>query len=322
MDGKPAALTWDTEWIAEPEALERFAALAATEAIFGLDTETVGWETGNERLALVQIGLPSKRLVGLIDALALKDMKPLEALLSSPTPQLVAHNAPFEERQFGRFGIKLRGIRDTLVLARKYRPDLPNHTLQTCVRHLLGVELRKEEQTSDWSLRPLSPEQLRYAALDAEIAVALHAVLAELEQRVAVNPAFDIDALMKDLAVTIARRLEISKPIAAELALLHAKEEVLRETIRTKLIDGAPAYEGDWGKASVQRIKRTEVAPDLVRQLFPEFAARVIGEHVERQRLLAVMREFGVPADKIDLVTKIIGYTDRLSLSVKDFGTA
>jgi ATP-dependent Lhr-like helicase len=47
----------------------------------------------------------------------------------------------------------------------------------------LGLSLDKSEQTSDWSRRPLDADQVRYAALDAEILLELHERLSSLEQQ-------------------------------------------------------------------------------------------------------------------------------------------
>lgn len=309
---------WDFEWIDTEEALTRWAEVLAAEAIISVDTETVGWDTGNERLCLIQIGIPTKRMVLVVDALAFPRLDILGPCLSNRTPNIVAHNAPFEEKQFGRYGIKLRGIIDTLTMARKLRGDLPNHTLQTCCRLLLDLDISKEEQTSDWSLRPLQPEQLLYARLDAEIAFLLYENLARLEAKLLIDPKLSVPDLMKQLAETITERIKLTKEIAPELAVIDARNEMLKEVIRNKLIQGEPEYEGSYGKCKVSKIKRTEINPQKVRSVFPELAENAISEYVERERFKTLMKEYGIPDQRLDEVCDITGYTDRLSLSVKD----
>lgn len=307
---------WPYSWISNAEQLNRAAEQISREQLISVDTETVGWETGNERLCLVQIGVSSKSEVILIDVLACGDLKPLEPALSSLSPTVIAHNASFEERQFGRYGIKLRGVRDTLQLARKLRPDLPNHTLQTCCRFLLGLDLSKAEQASDWSLRPLSDQQIDYARLDAEVTLKLYDVLAQIEDRLAIDPRLGVPQLMEQLAQTSFERMQLTKSIAADLAFLQAREMMIRETIRSRLVAGDSPYQGEFGKCRIARIKKTEVNPQKVKEQFPELAEQAVTEHVERARLLALMKEHGRDPKELESVLDIIGYNDRLYISI------
>ena len=73
-------------------------------------------------------------------------------------------------------GIALVHVVDTLDASRRTRGvELPGgHGLAMVCERELGMVLDKSEQTSDWDRRPLSAEQLRYAALDAEVLLALH----------------------------------------------------------------------------------------------------------------------------------------------------
>lgn len=309
---------WNFEWIDAPAMLERVCDSLKDEPLLSIDTETVGWESGNERLCLIQIGNPVTQQVFLIDPLAVPDLGRLEVILSKATPALVAHNASFEERQFARHGIKLRGLIDTLAMARKLRPDLPNHTLQTCCKLLLDIEISKAEQTSDWSARPLSNDQLRYAALDAEVALRLYAALAEMEQKLEVDVGLGVPELMQQLSQTVRNRFELLHDISPELALLNAREEMIRSTIRSKLIEGEPGYDGQYGSCKVNKIKNTEVNPDKVRRELPTIAELVISEHVDKKRLRAVMKEHGIDERMFDKVSDIIGYVDRMTLTLGD----
>jgi len=306
------------EWIKTSADLSRLSAELEPEPILSVDTETHGWETGNERLCLVQIGAPTRKQVWLIDILAINDPSPIAGILEAATPLIIAHNASFEERQFARYKIKLKGVRDTLTMARTLRPDLPNHTLRTCCRLLLSKELSKEQQTSDWSCRPLSDQQVAYARLDAEVALELYDYLALLEEKVLRDLAADLPVLMEEYATILRRKFELTAQISHELAFLCARQEKIRETIRSKLIDGADGYDGPFGKCLINKVKRTEVNPQKVREMFPEFAAEVIQDFVDRKRFDAVARERGLPKNTIELVLDTIGYTDRLTLALKD----
>ncbi len=310
--------SYEFEWINTAEELSRVAEGLAGQPILSVDTETSGWQVGNEQLCLIQIGVPTEKRVVLVDVLKTGAPTALAPVLSAPTPLIIAHNASFEERQFARYDMKVKGVRDTLTMARQLRPDLPNHTLRTCCKLLLGLELSKTEQVSDWSARPLSEEQVAYARLDAEVALSLYDYLAALEERAARELDLDVPALLKEYNYVVRQKFEISRDISHELAFLQAREGKLKEAIRQRLIDGAPQYEGPLGKCSIQKVKRTEVNPVRVREVFPEFADDVIQEFVDRKRFDAVAKERGLPKNAIESVLDTVGFNDRLNIAIGD----
>ncbi|MBN8550226.1 MAG: hypothetical protein J0M12_12985, partial [Deltaproteobacteria bacterium] len=53
-------LSWKYEWVDSESQLAAVAEAVRTEEFVAIDTETAGWETGNERLCLIQIGLPTR----------------------------------------------------------------------------------------------------------------------------------------------------------------------------------------------------------------------------------------------------------------------
>ena len=74
----------------------------------------------------------------------------------------------------GRFWVSPE-VFDTMVESRRIRPEaLDGHTLAKVCDRELGASLDKSQQTSNWSRRQLDSEQLRYAALDAEVLLTLH----------------------------------------------------------------------------------------------------------------------------------------------------
>lgn len=310
--------TYAFEWATSAEDLSRVAEQLAGHPVLSVDTETSGWQIGNEQLCLIQIGVPSEKRVILVDVLKTGAPTPLAPILSAPTPLIIAHNASFEERQFARYDMKVKGIRDTLTMSRQLRPDLPNHTLRTCCKLLLGLELSKEEQSSDWSARPLSESQVAYARLDAEVAISLYEYLNQLDERASHELDLDIPGLLKEYNYVVRQRFDISREISHEMAFLQAREQKLKDVIRQKLIDGAPQYEGPLGRCLIQKVKRTEVNPGLVRSKFPEFADEVIQEYVDRKRFDAVAKERGLPKNAIEAVLDTVGYNDRLTIAVGD----
>ena len=315
MSAKPS---YDFDWVNNSDELEQAAATLVNEPLLSVDTETSGWQVGNEQLCLIQIGVPSTKRVILVDVLGTGAPKALEPILAAPTPLIVAHNASFEERQFARYDMKVKGVRDTLTMSRELRPDLPNHTLRTCCKLLLGLELSKEEQTSDWSARPLSNRQVDYARLDAEVALSLYGYLAELEERASRELDLEVPELIAEFSSVSRSKFDLMASIAHEYAFLQAREAKLREAIRQKMIEGAGPYDGPFGKASLSKVKRTEINPQRVREVFPEFAIEVIQEHVDRKRFDSVARERGLPKNAVESVLDTVGFYERLSLSLKD----
>ncbi|MFN5061548.1 MAG: hypothetical protein ACK5GN_01760 [Pseudomonadota bacterium] len=313
-----ATPSYPFDWIRSREELVQALDAIAAEPIISVDTETSGWQTGNEQLCLIQIGLPQARRVMLVDVLSTGAPDPLAPLLESPEQLFIAHNAPFEERQFARYDMKVKGVRDTLTMSRELRPDLPNHTLRTCCRLLLGIELSKDEQGSDWAARPLTDRQIDYARLDAEVAISLYQYLADLEAKVSAELELPVPDLMEEYARVVRRKLELTSAIAHELAFLRAREEKVKSTIRQKLIDGTAPYDGVVGVCSVQRVKRTEINTQLVRELYPEFAKEVVRESVERKKFETVAKEYGLPKNAIENVLETVGYNDRLILKLRD----
>ena len=313
-----AQTTWKISWINSLEQLNPYLDQLLKEDYLSVDTETVGWQTGNEKLALVQIGLPSQEEVLLIDPLAFPEWIQIGAALEATSPLIVAHNASFEKRQFARHGLKMRGVADTMKMAGRLRKDMPNKTLKTCCKYVLDFELDKEQQTSEWDARPLSPEQLDYAALDAEITSKLYEELVATEERLEVDHDASIEHLMGELLKTEQKNFILTKDIAAELELLSLRKEMLKEAIRNKLIDGEEPYEGDYGSAAIQKVRRTEVNPTLVRELLPEIADAAIVESVQKQRLKSLIEEYGLDKAMIDEVSELLRYDERLKLKLAD----
>jgi DNA polymerase III epsilon subunit-like protein len=318
MDGNTFRRSWEISWIQSESELVNALPIMKEEDVLGVDTETSGWQIGEEKLCLIQIGLPKKQHIFIIDPLSFSDLSPLGEILGALSPKKIAHNASFEEKQFSRHNLPFAGIIDTLNLSRKYRPDLPNHTLRTCCKILLGTDLSKEEQESDWSVRPLSKSQVEYAAIDAEVVVKVYFELKAIEDRLAIDRSASVPELMEMIFKVAKDRYLLTKDIATELAFLNVQYDMLRELIKDKLIAGEPPYKGEFGEASVKQTKKTEVSVEKVKEVFPEIAPLVVVPYVERNRLKAAMKEYGINPKRIDEVLDTVGFTPRLSLELAD----
>ncbi|WP_437898227.1 DEAD/DEAH box helicase [Sorangium sp. So ce124] len=175
--GAAAAPKNDVQWVDTPAALRSVSQDLRAADIVGLDVETA---LDFSTLCLVQIATRDRTF--LIDPLAVGDLKPIVDILSGSVPVKVIHNARFERRVLARIGIALDGVFDTLEASRRARGTdaLGGHNLAVVCERELGIVLDKTSQTSDWSRRPLDVDQLTYAALDAEVLLALYERFNEL----------------------------------------------------------------------------------------------------------------------------------------------
>ena len=130
----------------------------------GLDTEFMRERTYRARLCLVQLATPDD--VHLIDATATQELKPVAELIADERVEVVVHAGRQDlEIFYERFGLLPRRIFDVQLAAAfaGFGSSLPYGRL---VQAITGARLTKGESYSDWCRRPLSDEQLRYAADD------------------------------------------------------------------------------------------------------------------------------------------------------------
>lgn len=157
-------------WVDSAAGLERLVELLATEDVIALDVETA---LDFSSLCLIQIGTRTRTWI--IDALRVQDLAPLGAVFASRDIIKVIHNAKFERRILAKEGLEIVAVFDTLDASRRNhgREILGGHGLAAVVARELKLHLNKSEQTSNWTHRPLSPEQIAYAAADVEVLIAL-----------------------------------------------------------------------------------------------------------------------------------------------------
>ncbi|MBK6520477.1 MAG: DEAD/DEAH box helicase [Polyangiaceae bacterium] len=175
----PATPRHEIMWVDTADALTAACAVLARAERMGLDVETA-LDFGT--LCLLQVAVEGRTFV--IDPFAVGDLGPLAGLLASPAHAKLIHNASFERRVLASVGVELEGVIDTLELSREVRglDAIGGHSLATVCERELGLLLDKSEQTSNWARRPLTEEQLRYAALDAEVLLTVYDQLARIRR--------------------------------------------------------------------------------------------------------------------------------------------
>ena len=145
-----------------------------------LDTEFMRVDTYYPALALVQLNLRGRAL--LLDPLAVAGLGALAPRLAADDSPAVMHSASEDIEALGTVGVELAGLFDTQIAAAMAGLGL-GLSYQKLVAALCGVDLPKAETRSDWLQRPLSPQQLEYAAQDVVHLPSLHAQLGEKLER-------------------------------------------------------------------------------------------------------------------------------------------
>ncbi|MDD4891451.1 MAG: hypothetical protein PHU85_16140 [Phycisphaerae bacterium] len=108
------------------QAFEQLCSQLAAEPVLGLDVETTIFQKPR-LLCTIQLATPTQNWV--IDALALRDVRPIGPLLASPSVVKVIHNSSFEEAVFAENGLPIASIFDTCQASRASRPDADGHRL-------------------------------------------------------------------------------------------------------------------------------------------------------------------------------------------------
>lgn len=145
-----------------------------------IDTETLGLNPHRDRLCLVQLsaGDGTAHLVQLAkDGYAAPNLK---ALLANPKILKIFHFARFDVAVLKAYlDVETSPIYCTKIASKLVRTYTDRHGLKDLTSELLGVELSKQQQSSDWAAKKLSQQQQAYAASDV---LHLHALKDRLDQ--------------------------------------------------------------------------------------------------------------------------------------------
>ena len=162
-----------------------------------IDTETMGLRLNRDRLCLVQLsaGDGHSHLVQIVPGTPSPN---LTAVLADPHIVKIFHFARFDLAMIQRsLGVRCTPVYCTRTASRLVRTNTDKHGLKDLCKELLGVEMSKQQQSSDWGAPALTPEQIEYAASDV---LHLHRLKAEMERLVAREGRADLmDACMRFL---------------------------------------------------------------------------------------------------------------------------
>lgn len=158
------------------------ADIGFAEGPIAVDTEAMGLIPGRDRLCLVQLsdGKGDEHLVRF--AVDSDYSAPrLKALLSDPGRVKLYHFARFDVAIMSKYlGIIAAPLYCTRTASRLVRTYTDRHGLKDLVKELLGIDLSKQQQTSDWGAAEINDAQREYAASDVRY---LHALKEKLDER-------------------------------------------------------------------------------------------------------------------------------------------
>jgi ribonuclease D len=145
------------------EQVERFSVSIAGSRQLALDTEGASFHKFVDRVYLLQVSSREKSAV--IDPLPIGTPATLGALVEDPKVEIVFHDADYDVRLLQQdYGWRIRNIFDTRVAAQLL--GFKAFGLAALLDKYFGVTLDKKHQRADWSMRPLTPDMLAYAAQD------------------------------------------------------------------------------------------------------------------------------------------------------------
>jgi ribonuclease D len=148
-------------------------------ASVAVDTETMGLDPHRDRLCVVQLS-PGDGSADVVQIPRMGGEAPnLKRLLADPAVLKIFHFARFDLGMLcGRLGLMPQPVYCTKIASRLARTYTDKHGLKDLVRDVLGIEVSKQQQLSDWGADELTDAQVSYAASDV---LHLHALKARLD---------------------------------------------------------------------------------------------------------------------------------------------
>lgn len=283
--------------VADETALLRYAeALAGGSGPLAIDAERASGFRYSQRAYLVQLRRAGAG-TALIDPIAVPDLSPIQD--ATRGAEWILHAATQDLPCLAEVGLRPDALFDTELAGRLLGRE--RVSLAALAESELGEHLEKGHGATDWSLRPLSPAQLRYAALDVELLIdlrdALDAALVEAGKRDYAAEEFTalLDFRPRPRSAEDWRRTsgihKVRKPtgLAIVRALWQARDEIARDR------DIAPGRILPDSALVAVALAPPETEPDLL--AVPGFSGRGAGRY-RRDWWRAVIAARALPADQ------------------------
>ena len=164
-------------YISTSDELSAFCERIGKERVIAVDTEFLRERTYYPKLCLVQVGTASE--IGAIDPMLIKDLSPLASIFADERVTKVFHACGQDlEVILDGMGVACTSVFDTQVAA-AFLGMRQQVSYASLVEAYAGVRLPKAESLTDWSRRPLDPEQLTYAEDDVRYLPAIYESMIE-----------------------------------------------------------------------------------------------------------------------------------------------
>lgn len=157
--------------------------LSAYRGAVAIDTETLGLNPNRDRLCVVQLS-PGDGTADVVQIPAGRVTAPnIAALLADTARPKIFHYARFDLAVlFKSLGVMAQPVYCTKIASRLARTYTDRHGLKDLARELVGIDMSKQQQSSDWGAAELSEAQIAYAASDV---LYLHEIKARLDEMLA-----------------------------------------------------------------------------------------------------------------------------------------
>ena len=152
--------------------------LSVYKGAVAIDTETMGLDPNRDRLCVVQLS-PGDGSADVVQIAAGQTKAPnIQKLLADKSILKIFHYARFDLGMLAKtFGVMAEPVYCTKIASRLARTYTDKHGLKDLAREVLGIDLSKQQQLSDWGADELSDSQVAYAATDV---LHLHALKEKL----------------------------------------------------------------------------------------------------------------------------------------------
>lgn len=179
--------------------------------IVAIDTETMGLDPRRDRLCVVQLSSGDGHAHVVQIAKGQSSAPNLQRLLTDPATLKLFHFGRFDVAALlNAFGVLTAPVWCTKIASRLIRTFTDRHGLKYLLLELVGVDVSKQQQTSDWGAAKLTEAQLEYAASDV---LYLHKLMDELQAR-----------LIREDRLDLANRCFAFLPTRAQLDLMGYDE--------------------------------------------------------------------------------------------------
>ncbi|HXE82822.1 MAG TPA: ribonuclease D [Gemmatimonadales bacterium] len=177
----PPANTASAEYLDQSSEVARFLDQVSDVTELALDTEGASFHRFLDRIYLLQLSTRDRSAI--IDPLPIGTPQKLGDLLQDPKVEVVLHDADYDLRLLHQdYGWHVTRIFDTRVAAQLL--GIKSFGLAALLEQYFDVKLDKKHQRADWSMRPLTPDMLEYAAQDTRFLLQLRDQMkAALERR-------------------------------------------------------------------------------------------------------------------------------------------